>query len=137
MATTHLDSFKNFMKERLKASKAFIEGDFKPLKKISVEKSPATIFGPKGNCIQGVKKVNAINAAGASAFEPSAKNKFEIMHQDADEHLAYWTGIQHSILKMKGQKKTVSMDLRVTEIFKMEKGEWKLMHRHADKLIEE
>ena len=58
------------------------------------------------------------------------------MHQDADEHLAYWTGIQHSIVKMKGQEKDVVFNLRVTEIFRKENDEWKLMHRHADKLAE-
>ena len=58
------------------------------------------------------------------------------MHKNADEHLAYWTGIQHSVLKMKGQDDPVTMELRVTEIFKNENGEWKLMHRHADNLIE-
>ena len=137
MSNKHLEGFEKFMQERLKASTDFVEGKFKPLKQISVQQSPATIFGPKGNCVQGVENVNAVNEQGASLFEPGAKNEFEVMHQDADEHLAYWTGIQHSVLKMKGQDNPVAMDLRVTEIFKKENGEWKLMHRHADKLIKQ
>jgi len=37
---------------------------------------------------------------------------------------------------MKGQDKDVVFNLRVTEIFRKENGEWKLAHRHADKLSE-
>jgi len=131
-----LKDFESFMKVRLKASNDFVEGKFEPLEKISVKKSPATIFPPPGICIQGVNEVNAFNEKGASNFLPSAKNEFEVMHQDADEHLAYWTGVQHSIVKMKGQDTEVLFNLRVTEIFRKENGEWKLMHRHADKLTE-
>jgi ketosteroid isomerase-like protein len=56
------------------------------------------------------------------------------MHQDADEHIAYWTGIQRSTVKMKGQDEEVVFNLRITEIFRKENGTWKLMHRHADPL---
>lgn len=124
------------MKVRLKASNDFVEGKFEPLEKLSVIKSPATIFPPHGICIQGVNEVNAFNERGVANFLPGAKNKFEVMHQDADEHLAYWTGVQRSSVKMKGQDNEVVFNLRVTEIFRKENGEWKLMHRHADKLIE-
>ena len=60
----------------------------------------------------------------------------QLMHQTTDEQLAYWTGVEHSIFKMKGQDTEVLLNLRVTEIFRKENGEWKLMHRHADKLTE-
>ena len=132
----HLNDFENFMEERLKASTDFVEGKFEPLKQISVEKSPATIFPPHGICIEGVNEVNSSNEKGASNFLPGAKNEFEVMHQDADEHLAYWTGIQRSKVKMKGKDEDVIFNLRITEIFRKEKGKWKLLHRHADKLIE-
>jgi len=132
----HLKDFENFMQVRLKASGDFVEGKFEPLEKISVKKSPATIFPPPGICIQGASEVNIFNKEGATNFLPGAKNEFEVMHQDADEHLAYWTGIQRSTVKMKGQDNDVIFNLRVTEIFRKENDEWKLMHRHADKLTE-
>ena len=135
-AKKHLKDFEDFMELRLKASTAFVEGDFEPLKRISVEQSPATIFPPPGICVQGVKEVNALNEKGAADFLPGAKNEFEVMHRDADGHLAYWTGIQRSTVKLKGHKDEVVFNLRVTEIFRKENGEWKLMHRHADKLSE-
>ena len=40
----NLKDFESFMEVRLKASTDFVEGKYKPLEKISVEKSPATIF---------------------------------------------------------------------------------------------
>jgi len=132
----HLKDFENFMHIRLKVSKDFVEGKFEPLEKISVKNSPATIFPPQGICIQGASEVNTFNKKGAENFLPGAKNEFEVMHQDADEHLAYWTGIQRSTVKMKGQDNDVIFNLRVTEIFRKENDEWKLMHRHADKLTE-
>ena len=132
----HLEEFERFMKARLKASTAFIEGDFKPLKDISVVEPPATIFAPNGTCVQGADEVNAFNENGAANFLPGAKNHFDVMHQAADEHLAYWTGVQRSTVKMKAQDKDVVFNLRVTEIFRKENGEWKLAHRHADKLSE-
>lgn len=128
------NDFDQFMKQREQASIAFVKGDFEPLRKISTEGPSATIFGPKGDCVQGADQVNSANAKGARLFRPGSKNSFEVMHYGADENIAYWTGIQRSVLQMQGQEKGVPMDLRVTEIFRREKGDWKLIHRHADKL---
>ncbi|MGC4042989.1 MAG: nuclear transport factor 2 family protein [Armatimonas sp.] len=128
--------FDAYLKKRKEASDAFIEGDFSPLDQVSTHSSPATIFGPKGDCVQGADEVNAVNAKGAESFAPGGENDFEIMHQHSEENLAYWVGIQHSVVHLKGKEKPVPMDLRVTEIFRKEKGQWKLVHRHADPLKE-
>ena len=128
------NDFDQFMTKREEASNAFVNGDVEPLTKISTEVSPATIFGPKGDCVQGADQVNSANARGAKLFRPGSQNSFEVMHHGADENIAYWTGIQRSVVQMQGQERGIPMGLRVTEIFRREQGHWKLIHRHADKL---
>ena len=55
----YLESFKKFLKEREKASQAYVSGDGEPLVKISATKSPATFFSPGGDLTEGAKKVSA------------------------------------------------------------------------------
>ncbi|MEO8827740.1 nuclear transport factor 2 family protein [Lapillicoccus sp.] len=134
MTSTPTDDFVQFMSRRLAASTAFVNGDIEPLAQLSTRGSPATIFGPRGNTVQGADKVNAANAQGAAIFGPGASNSLEIMHQSADESLAYWVGIQRSTVNISGQHQPLSMELRVTEIFRREHAGWMLIHRHADPL---
>lgn len=124
--------FKQFMKKRETASSAYVSGDAGPLEKISTHTSPATIFGPNGDCVQDAEKVITTNTEGSKHFKPGSENKFEIMHSAASGELAYWTGIQHSVVQMEGKSIPVPLNLRVTEIFRKEDGERKLIHRHAD-----
>ncbi|MEZ0472307.1 hypothetical protein [Luteimonas salinilitoris] len=126
--------FDEFMKQREEASDAFVNGNSNPLDKISAQSSPATIFGPKGDCVQGAKHVNAANTKGAKLFKSGSNNAFEVLHKAADDNIAYWVGIQRSIVQIQGEEQGVPMDLRVTEIFRRENGLWKLIHRHADRL---
>jgi ketosteroid isomerase-like protein len=54
----------------------------------------------------------------------------------AGTDLAYTVGIERSEAILGDAKKTAPRVLRSTQIFKKENGEWKLLHRHADPLIE-
>ena len=127
-------NFEQFLKQRKAASDDYVNGKFAALEKISALDSPATIFGPKGDCVQGPEQVNAANAKGAGQFKPGGSNTFDVIHHGADGDLAYWVGIQRSVVRMQGHDAPIPMDLRVTEIFRCDGGEWKLVHRHADKL---
>jgi ketosteroid isomerase-like protein len=131
---TGKDDFEKFLKLRKEASEEFINGNCEPLKSISTHQSPATIFGPKGDCVQGAEQVNSANASAAKLFKSDGTNAFETMHMAADANLAYWVGIQRCVVRMQGQETPIPMDLGVTEIFRKEGGARKLVHRHADKL---
>jgi ketosteroid isomerase-like protein len=128
------DDFDDFMRRRIAASDAFVEGDWNPLGAVSTAQAPATIFGPQGDCVQGPDAVNAANRAGAAHFAPGSTNRFETMHSAVSGDLAYWVGVQRSVVRMKGQDAPVPMDLRVTEIYRREADGWKLVHRHADRM---
>lgn len=133
----HLESFKSFLKQRVKTSDAYLRGDAAPFLEICTKKSPATFFSPGGALVEGAEKVAATHESGAQIFESFDANKFETLHQNADENIAYWVGLQKSIVTMKVKKDAVPMTIRVTEIFRRENDEWKIIHRHADFLKEE
>ena len=72
-------------------------------------------------------------SSGARAGESS----FEILQMDASDTLAYWVGLQRATARMNGNEHPVAMTLRVTEIFRREHDEWKIIHRHVDPLASE
>lgn len=136
MSNTPSD-FHEFLEQRIEASDAFVNGDFGLLEKVSTHTSPATIFGPQGNTVEGAERVNAVNAEGAKLFKPGSKNAFETLHTAVADTLAYWVGVQRSVVQMKGKDEGIPMNLRLTEIFRLEDDGWKLIHRHADMLKED
>jgi NAD(P)H-dependent FMN reductase/ketosteroid isomerase-like protein len=127
------ESFGEFMERREKISEQYINGDAKPLLDIATAVDPATFFPPSGDHISGAAKVNAATRQGAKSFAKGSHGAFEVLQSGSSGGLGYWTGIQHADVMLKGKDKPVSMPLRTTEIFRLEKGVWKLIHRHADR----
>ncbi|MGB7193896.1 MAG: nuclear transport factor 2 family protein [Collimonas pratensis] len=124
--------FEQFMKQREEVAQSYVNGDAEPLARISTLLNPATFFGPAGSYEQGARKVLATNEHAAAQFQKGSNSRFEIFHMAMSGDLAYWVGIQHAEVRMKDRAAAVSMSLRISELFRLEDGAWKLMHRHAD-----
>jgi ketosteroid isomerase-like protein len=125
-------SFDEFLKRREHASGEYISGRPKPLLAISTHNDPATFFPPTGARVRGAEAVNTANEKGAAAFADGATGRFDIYQSGCSGDLGYWTGMHYAEVVLGG--KPMTMELRTTEIFRNEGGDWKLIHRHADTL---
>jgi ketosteroid isomerase-like protein len=70
----------------------------------------------------------------AAAFAPDGDSALEILDMGASGDLAFWVGYQRVTARLGGSPEPNPMSLRVSEVFRREGDEWKLVHRHADSL---
>jgi ketosteroid isomerase-like protein len=131
------EDFNDFLKRREQAAQAYVEGDSEPVGKLAAGTGAATFFSPGGDFTEGAKAVAARYEKDAASFETGSETHFEILHFDSSGDLAYWVGLQKADVRLKGKAEAVKFDLRVTEIFRRENGQWKMIHRHADSLKKE
>jgi len=129
-----LRDFEQFMKRREQAASAYVRGDAAPLGQVVTHESNATFFGPAGGYEQGADKVYARYERDATSFQPGGESHFEILQMAASDGVAYWVGFQRASAHFANSPKAVEMNLRVTELFRREGDDWKLVHRHADSL---
>ena len=73
----------------------------------------------------------------ATAFRPSGADvDFQYLVKDVRGRLAYTVAIERSNVLYAGQTERRPQILRVTMIFRREHGDWKIVHRHADTMID-
>jgi ketosteroid isomerase-like protein len=130
-----LRDFEQFMQWREEASRAYVQGDAAPLSRIAARVSPATFFPPRGGYTQGAAEVASTYERDAALFAPGSDSSIEVLDMAASDGIAYWVGFMRSIVRMRGNAEPIPMNLRVTEVFRREDDEWKLVHRHADMLM--
>ena len=128
------ETFESFMKRREEAALAYVRGDGVPVDQLSTDAGEASFFGPGGGVVEGAAAMRKAFADGAKGFEPVGESQLEIIAMAADETLAFWTGIQRATVKFRGSDMPTPMNLRITEAFRREGEDWKLVHRHADLL---
>lgn len=124
--------FKQFMKQREQAAESYVSGEAGPLDQIATREGPATFFAPKGGYTQGSRNVSERYLNDAGSFASGSVSRFEILHMGASGELGYWVGLQHATVNMKGNDEPVPFHLRITELYRREGSQWKLIHRHAD-----
>jgi ketosteroid isomerase-like protein len=126
------DDFDELMKARTRAADAYVQGDVAPLDVLEARVGPVTFFGPNGAFVTGAEAVRHRYAKDAGNFAPGGENRLEILHSGASGDLGYWVGFQHAVAHLRGKPEPVPMKLRITELFRREAGEWRLVHRHAE-----
>jgi hypothetical protein len=128
--------FQAFLRQFEEGTNRFINGDATLWKQHVSQRGDATIMGGFGGYEQG-KEVGPRYDWAAAQFRPSgAVLKVEYLTSAVSGDLAYTVSIERSHALVAGQAAPMPMALRVTHMFRKEDGGWKLLHRHADHLVE-
>ena len=123
--------FGTFLELREAAARKYEAGDIEPLRRMTTQHPPATLFASDGAIRLGPERVLEAYEHGRMA---DGETHFELLQSAASDGLAYWIGLQHSTVRVADSDAPRHIVMRVTELFRREKGEWKLIHRHADEL---
>lgn len=119
------------------AQTRFINGDPTLWKENASQREDATIFGAFGGYAKGWNEVGPRYEWASSQFKASgATQQIEYLNIGASGDLAFTVGIERHQARVGGQDTLTPQALRVTQIFRREGGSWKLLHRHADPLMD-
>ena len=130
-------SFHTFLRDFERGTTLFINGDPGPWKANVSQRDDVTLMGGWGIVAHGWPDTSARYDWAARRFvESQAIAQVEYVSTVVGGDLAYTVSIERSTVRLADTPAAAPMALRVTHAFRREDGRWKLLHRHADPLIE-
>jgi ketosteroid isomerase-like protein len=129
MAASDPVTFADMLSREQSAEAAMILGDPEPYKALWSRAEDVSLFGAFGPCKKGWDQLEKTFDWVASRYrEGVVTAEYEVVHEGAD--LAYTVGYETGDVVLDGA--TTRQRLRVTQIYRREDGEWRLIHRHGD-----
>ncbi len=122
-------------KESEAAGRSFFAGDPAPLLALWSHAEDVTIFGGAGGYVQGWTAVRPRLAWAAAHFR-GGHGTLEPVAMGESGDLAYTIHLERGDTQRQGSDERLLIALRVTQLYRREDGEWKIIHRHADALTE-
>ena len=127
-----VDDLDQVIEQYHKALGEFMKGDPEPVWKFHSHREDVTLANPLGPPAHGWDEVAAATERAASQFRDGENIGFEVIEKYVTPELAYVLRIERAKAKVGGREDVTSITLRATMIFRPEKGEWKVVHRHTD-----
>ena len=111
------------------AMNRMLNGDAAPLADIWSHSTAVSTMHPIGSRQVGWEKVReSFEQVAQIASNGQVKLRDQIVHVAGD--VAYELGVEHGQVKIAGQQ--VTIEHRVTNIYRREAGGWKIVHHHTD-----
>ena len=107
-----------------------INGDPEPMMEVWSHGSDVATMHPLGGRETGWEEVRASWEQVAQAFSGGQVSLVGLMVVPLSDDAAYTLGTEHGQMKL--GEETVGIDWRVTNIYRREEGEWKMVHHHTD-----
>ena len=132
------DSLRRAVEQHHAAANQFIKGNVGLWKDHCSHLDDVTIIGGWGGFEKGWKAEVERRYEWAAARFKGAEGKVEIENISfvATDGMAYSVDIERSQVQLAGNDTISAMALRVTTIYRSENGGWKMVHRHADPLLD-
>jgi len=113
----------------------FITGNAASFKACWSHADDVTIFGGWGAYEQGWEQVGPRLDWAAARFLGGTLT-YQRLAQGMSGDLAYTIWLEKNVARVVGQGDRGPVVLRVTHLYRREEGSWKIIHRHADAIIE-
>jgi len=115
-----------------RALDAFVRGDPELQKKLFSRRDDVSLANPLGLPARGWSAVEQTMERAVSQLREGEPINFERISGYVGTELAYTVEIERARAKVGGSDEVSPISLRVTTIFRLEDGQWKVLHRHAD-----
>ena len=125
------DFLSTTMPRLMEAERALHNGDVEPRLAMWTRNDPVTLFGAWFSDA-GWDDVSRTFHVLASRMSDCTSYDVDVVAAGASGDLAYTVAYEHTTVSIEGVPRTYT--LRVTQIYRREAGEWKLVHRHGDEL---
>ena len=129
MADNDLDSA---IEQSHAALAAILKGDPSVYKALYSDRDDVTLGNPFGPYAHGRRKVEETLDRAASNYRSGESTGIELVAKYVSNDLACIVEVERGRSKVGGAKELASVAVRVTSVFRFERGAWKLVHRHAD-----
>ncbi len=130
---SELDDFlTKTLARQIEAEEAIHNGDVEPRLALWSTRDPVTVLGAIRS-VSGWDEVSRTFHWLASHFSDCTSYRFELVTAGVSGDLAYTVGYEHTSVSWDGVP-LEPYTLRVTHVYRRENGEWKIVHRHADRV---
>jgi ketosteroid isomerase-like protein len=130
---SELDDFlATILPRQLEAERAIHNGDPEPRMAMWSTNNPVTVLGAVQNAT-GWDEASKLFRWLAAGFSDCASYSFDLIAAGVSGDLAYTTGCEHTSVSWDGVP-LEPYTLRVTHVYRREDGDWKIVHRHGDKV---
>jgi ketosteroid isomerase-like protein len=126
------DDFEGAIQEARAALEMIVKGDAEGYKALLSESEEVTLANPFGGIAHGRNEVVETLERAASNFRDGHATGFEKIEWLVTQDLAYTIEIERFIAKVGGSPDLSDIALRVSCVYRLEDGAWRLLHRHAD-----
>ncbi len=114
------------------ALSAIWKGDSSGYHSLFSDANDVTLGNPFGPYVRGRRKVEETVDRAATYFRDGEVTGVDLIEKYASDDFACIVEVERGRVKVGGAKELAPVALRVTSVFRLERGRWNLVHRHAD-----